>query len=40
MKQNVLRGLRAKPADVDTQPAAGRRTGVQLQDMEPAARFL
>jgi len=40
MDEGVPRGLRSKPADVDTQGAAGRRTGRQFQDMEPAARFL
>jgi hypothetical protein len=40
MKQDILRGLGAEPADVNTQIAAGRRTGSQFQAMEPAARLL
>ena len=40
MEESVLRCFRSKPADVDAQAAAGRRTGSQFQGMEPAARFL
>ena len=40
MEEDVLRGFRSKPADVNTQGVSGRRTGGQFQCMEPAARFL
>ena len=40
MKESVLRRVRSKPADVDAQAVAGRRTSSQFQGMEPTARPL
>ena len=40
VKEYVFRGIRSKPADIDTEITAGRTAGGQFQDMEPAARSL
>ena len=40
MDEDVLRGLRADPSDVDGERLSGGTAGGELQNMEVTARFL